>query len=187
MSVPDTRLEAYPIPDGRVEFDGKTWMYDTGGALVPVEAIKPQHLLEDERTRIIMRFAVDLSQRIARFKNYTITELGMFDELLAQEYGVVKLGNRPARDGKRAGKGNRTYKTLDGLLEVKVRVQERIEFGPELQVAKMLVDECLIEWSADARPELRAIITDAFNVDQEGRISTSAIYRLLRRSDADPR
>jgi hypothetical protein len=108
-----------------------------------------------------------------------MTDLGEFDALLEQEYGVTKKGNR--------GKGNRSYKTHDGLMEVEVRVQDRIEFGPELQIAKHLVDECLNEWSADARPEIRAVITDAFNTDQEGRINRTAIFSLLRLSIEDPR
>ena len=126
-----------------------------------------------------MGFAIALSEQIARFKGHTMTDLGEFDALLEQEYKVTKRGNR--------GKGNRSYKTHDGLMEVEVRVQDRIEFGPELQIAKQIVDECLNEWSADARAEIRAIITDAFNTDQEGKINRTAIYSLLRLAIEDPR
>lgn len=164
---------------GVIHVGGKPYMEDTKGALVPLELIKPQVLLEDELVRKVMDFAVALSEQVARFKGHTMTDLGEFDALLDQEYGVQKRGNR--------GKGNRSYKTHDGLMEVEVRVQERIEFGPGLQTAKHLVDECLNEWSADARPEIRAIITDAFNTDQEGRINRAAIFSLFRLDIDDPR
>lgn len=181
MSVHQTEFAPHPIPDGIIMVGDKKYMADPRGALVPVEMIKPQFLLEDEIVRKIIGFALALSQQIARFKGHTMTDLGEFDALLSQEYGVIKRGNRAD------GRGNRSYKSFDGLMEVEVRIQDRIEFGPELQVAKQLVDECLNEWSADSRAEIRAIITDAFNVDQEGRINRSAIYGLLRLQIEDAR
>ena len=39
--------DRHPIPDGRTEINGRAYMADAKGALVPVELIKPQHLLED--------------------------------------------------------------------------------------------------------------------------------------------
>ncbi len=179
MNVPTNEFTPAPLSDGRICFGDKTYMEDAKGALVPIELIKPQVLLEDEIVRKIMSFAIALSQQVTRFKGHTMTDLGEFDALLEQEYGVTKKGNR--------GKGNRSYKTHDGLMEVEIRVQDRVEFGPELQIAKQLVDECLNEWSADARPEIRAVITDAFNTDQEGRINRTAIFSLLRLSIEDPR
>lgn len=166
-----------PIPDGITEVGGKQYMADAKGGLVPVELIKPQVMLEDETVRKIMGFALALSDQISRFKGHTVSDLGEFDALLAQEYEARKGGP----------KGNRSYKTHDGLFEVEVRVQDQVEFGPELQVAKTLVDECLNEWAEDARPEIRAIVTRAFNTDKEGRINRSEIFMLLRLDIEDER
>ena len=167
----------HPIPDGITEVGGKRYMADAKGALVPIELIKPQYLLEDELVRKVMGYALALSGQIGRFKGHTITDLGEFDALLAQEYGLKKGGP----------KGNRSYKTHDGLFEIEVRVQDQIEFGPELQIAKGLVDECLNEWAEDARPEIRAIVTRAFNTDKEGKINRSEIFMLLRLDIEDKR
>jgi hypothetical protein len=106
-----------------------------------------------------------------------MTDLGEFDALLAQEYNVKKGGP----------KGNRTYQSFDGLLKVEVKVADFIDFGPQLQVAKRLLDECLTEWSADSRPEIRAVITRAFNTDKEGQVNRSEIFMLLRLDIEDPR
>lgn len=172
-----TKFEPVPIPDGITEVGGKRYMEDAKGALVPVETIKPQHQLEDELVRKVMGFAIALSEQIGRFKGHTTTDLGEFDALLAQQYGVTKGGR----------KGNRSYKTHDGQFEIEVRVQDQVEFGPELQIAKGLVDECLNEWAEDARAELRAIVTRAFNTDKEGRINRSEIFMLLRLEITDER
>lgn len=166
-----------PMPTGMQDVNGKCYMPDAKGALVPVETIKAQHLLEDQVVRGIMAFALALSDQIKRFKGHTFTDLGEFDALLAQEYGLTKGG----------AKGNRTYSTHDGLWSVEVRVADLIDFGPELQIAKSLVDQCLNEWSADAPAELRALVTRAFNTDKEGKINRSDVFTMLRMDFADPR
>jgi hypothetical protein len=144
-------------------------MRDAKGALMPVSLIKPKDLLIDEVVRKIIGFACNASEGIARFKGHTFDDLGCLDNLLAQEYGA-KVGGT---------KGNRTYMSYDGLMKVQIRVADQLEFGPELQQAKVLVDECLTEWSADSRPEIRALITKAFYTDREGQINRSEIFTLL--------
>lgn len=62
---------------------------------------------------------------------------------------------------------------------------ELTDFGTELQIAKKLVDERLNEWSVDSRAEIKAIITCAFNTDQEGKIKCSEIFMLLRHQIED--
>lgn len=163
--------------DGIIDVKGKPYMTDAKGALVPIETIKPADKLEDEVVRKVLRFAGELSDQIARFRGHTMTDLGELDALLAQEYGVKKGGP----------KGNRTYLSFDGLMKVEVKVADFIDFGPQLQIAKRLLDECLTEWAADSRPEIRAVITRAFNTDKEGQVNRSEIFMLLRLDIDDPR
>lgn len=172
-----SQFAPHSIPNGVTQVGGKPYMADAKGGLVPVELIKPQHQLEDEIVRKIMGHAIALSAQLGRFKGHTYEDLGEFDALLLQEYGVTKGGK----------KGNRSYKTFDGLYEIEIRVQDQVEFGPELQIAKTLVDECLNEWAEGARPEIRAIVTRAFNTDKEGRINRSEIFMLLRLNIEDGR
>lgn len=172
-----TSFTPHPIPSGVVDVNGKPYMADAKGGLWPVEVVKAQHKLEDELVRKIMGFALALSAQVTRFRGHTFTDLGEFDALLSQEYGATKGGP----------KGNRSYSTHDGLFEIQVRVQDQIDFGPELQTAKSLVDACLNEWSEDARPEIRAIVTRAFNTDKEGKINRSEIFMLLRLEIEDAR
>ncbi|WP_186390175.1 DUF3164 family protein [Stappia sp. TSB10P1A] len=163
--------------DGVIDIAGKPYMTDAKGAFVPLETIKPAHKLEDEVVRRIMRFADELSGQIGRFRGHTMTDLGELDALLAQEHGLTKGGP----------KGNRTYQTFDGLMRVTVQVADYVDFGPQLQIAKRLLDECLTEWSADSRPEIRAVITRAFNTDKEGQVNRAEIFMLLRLDIEDPR
>jgi len=172
-----TQFDPAPIPPATVEVGGKPFMYDSKGSLVPVDLVKPQHKLEDQTVRAIMGHAVALSDQVARFKAHVFEDLGAFEALLAEEY-EAKIGGP---------KGNKTLMSHDGLYKISVQVADHIAFGPELQIAKQLVDECLNEWSADARQELRAIVTRAFNTDKEGQINRSEIFMLLRLEIADER
>lgn len=162
---------------GATMVNGKEYMADAKGNLVPLELIKPADKLEDEVVRKVISFAKELSAQIGRFRGHTMTDLGEFDALLQQEYSLIKGGK----------KGNRTYQTFDGLKKVVVQISDFIDFGPQLQTAKTLLDECLNEWAADSRPEIRAIITRAFNTDKAGQVNRSEIFMLLRLDIEDPR
>jgi hypothetical protein len=170
--------ETQGFDDGITSIDGKDYMTDPKGALMPVELVKPQHKLEDETVRKVVGYARELNAQIGRFRGHTMTDLGEFDALLDQEYG----GRARA-----SIKGNRSYQTYDGLMKVQVQVADKVDFGPELQVAKGLIDECLTEWADDARPEIRAVVTRAFNTDKEGQINRSEVFMLLRLDIEDQR
>ncbi|ESY48988.1 MULTISPECIES: DUF3164 family protein [unclassified Mesorhizobium] len=154
------------------------WINHQGG-YTSDELVKPKDKLEDQTVRKILKFARDLSAQVARFKIHTMSDLAALDQLVAEQYGFVKRGNK--------GKGNRTYMSYDGLLQVTVQVAEFMDFGSELQIAKTLIDECLTEWAADSRPEIQTIVTRAFNTDQEGKVNRSEILMLLRLAITDPR
>nr|DAO37958.1 MAG TPA: Protein of unknown function (DUF3164) [Caudoviricetes sp.] len=166
-----------PDENGIIVMNGKKFMADHRGIPVPLEFIRPQHKLEDETVRKIIRFVDEESARITRLRGNTMNDLGAFDALLGQEYGLTRGGP----------KGNRTYQTFDTLKKVVVQVSDFVDFGPELQIAKAIIDECLNEWSADAAPEIRAIVTRAFNTDKEGKINRAEIFMLLRLDITDER
>lgn len=169
-----TTIEA---PAGVVLVNGKSYMPDAKGNLVPVETIRAADKLEDETVRKVMGHARELSAQITRFKQHTFDDLGDYEALLEQEYGATKGG----------AKGNKTFMTFDGLMKVSVQVQDAIDFGSQLQIAKGLIDECLTEWAADSRPEIRAIVTRAFNTDKAGKINRAEIFMLLRLDIEDVR
>lgn len=165
------------IPDGVEDVNGKEYMADAKGSLVPVELIKDADLLEDQTVRSIMGYAIALSDQMARFRGHTMTDLGELDSLLAEKYDLKKGGK----------KGNCTYMTFDGLMKVQVQVADLLDFGPQMHIAKGLFDECLNERSEDADPVIRALITDVFRTDKEGQVSREAIFKLMRLKVEDPR
>jgi len=160
-----------------IDLDGKGYLRNAKGGLDPVELVKPAKRLEDDCVRKMIEFAVDLNAQVTRFHGHCFEDIGAFEALLAEDYGT-KIGGR---------KGNMTLMSYDGCLKVQVQVADRIDFGPELQIAKTLLDECMNEWAAESRPEIRAIITRAFNTDKEGQINRAELFMLLRLEIEDAR
>jgi hypothetical protein len=68
-----------------------------------------------------------------------------------------------------------------------VQIGENISFGPELQAAKSLVDECLRDWTDGARSEIRTLVDRAFQVDKEGKINRGELLGLRRMEFDDDR
>jgi hypothetical protein len=143
---------------------------DSKGRLVPEKLVKPQEKLEDQTVRKILGFALPLSAQIARFKDHSVSDLAAFRSLLAEEYG----------DSRGGAKGNVTLTSYDGCVQVKIQIADRIEFGPELQVAKSLIDQCITKWSDGSRDEIKVLVNDAFQVSKEGTINMDNVLRLRR-------
>ena len=171
----ETQAEA--LPPGVTEVGGKRYMMNPQGHMVPLELVRPEDQLEDQTVRKIIGFAEEESQRLARFKGHTFDDVVTHVSLIAERYGV-------ARGGK---KGNVTLTSYDGCQKVLVQVQDVLTFGPELQVAKDIVDECITSWSGDAPAEIRALVQHAFQTDKEGRINRAALFNLRRlKIDREP-
>lgn len=153
-----------------VEFAGDWYLRDAKGSLVPIAAVKPVDLLIDELVRTEVAEARELSELLAAFKVRSFERVGALQALLAQQYDA-KLGGK---------KGNITLPAYDGCAKVQVAVSDILELGPEIQMAKALIDECVREWSADSRVEIRALVDRVFAVDKEGQISHSGLFMLLR-------
>lgn len=173
----DVLGERDAVNAGIIEVAGDKYMRDGRGNLKVISQLKPQRLLEDEMVRKVMRFARELSDQIRRFKGHTFEDLAAFQSLLEQQYGAKAGG----------AKGNVTFSTFDETMKVEVKIADQIAFGPELQAAKKLVDECLVEWGADSHEALRSLVTNVFSVEKEGQINRGELFSLLALDVADER
>ena len=161
----------------KVMIDGKNYWKDANGALKPDELVKPIDKERDELVRSFVALAEEHSMAMKRFKRMVFDDVGAFISLSAQKYGV-RIGG---------AKGNVTLFTYDGSYKMQLAVQEHIRFDERIHAAKALIDECLHDWSEGAKPELKALIDNAFEVDKEGNLSTAKILSLRRVEIADKR
>lgn len=150
---------------------------NAAGHLIPVDQIKPLDMLRDELVQELFKSAMELKKTCEVFRASALKKIDSLVALAAQEHGVTMGG--PV--------GNLSLQSFDGAVKVLRAVEKYISFDEQLHVAKALIDECIKEWTAGARQELRAIIDDAFKVDSKGKLSVDRILGLRRLNIEDPR
>jgi len=153
------------------------YMKDSRGRMVPESLVKPIDKARDELVREIVGGSLAIADQLRSFKEHSINDVHAFIDISAEQYGV-SIGGR---------KGNVTLTSYDGEYRVLLAVEERISFDERIQAAKALIDECLREWTAGSRSELRVLINDAFAVDKQGKINTQRVLGLRKLEISDPR
>lgn len=153
------------------------WMQDSQGRWVPPSQISPVDRARHELVTRLAESADDLSQSMAFFKGMAFDAIAKFIDTSCSQYGA-KLGG---------AKGNVVLYSFDGSIKIERRFVETLRFGEQLQAAKALIDECLMDWTQDGRDEIRVIVQDAFRTDSKGDVSTSKIFSLRRHKFDDPR
>ncbi len=149
------------------------YMMNGKGHLIPESKVRDQHKLMDQTVRKIFDYADDLSAQIARFKGHTYDDLAALTDLLREKYGADKGGAH-----KGTGKGNMSFTSFDGRMKVVVAVSDHLDYGPELQVAKELLDDFLADEAKTASDAIRAVINQVFNVEKPGRVNREALFAL---------
>jgi putative sulfate transport protein cysZ len=161
----------------KVMIEGKEYWRDAKGNLTPAELVKDIDKARDALVHEWVERGRDLSKAISHFKEGIFGDVQAFIELSAEKYGAKVGGN----------KGNVTLFSYDGKYKIQRAINESLQFDERIQAAKVLIDECLNEWSEGSRPELKALIERAFNVDKEGNLNTSRILGLRRVEIQDSR
>lgn len=146
------------------------YMTDAQGRKVPVSTIRPEVRLENVTVIDLIGRAERLHSSIEMFKTIAFDELDAFVSLLAEKYKVAKGGR----------KGNVTFTSFDGQMKVVISSNDFLSFGPELKIAKELVDECIKDWGNGQNDRIVALVNHAFRVDSEGRVNKDDILSLRR-------
>lgn len=143
---------------------------DTNGRLVPTDLIKDIDKARHELVSDIVAKSRELNLLLVAFKAQTFADIGAFVELSAEKYGA-KVGGT---------KGNITLMSFDGKFKIVRQMQENLSFDERLQAAKSLIDDCINDWTQGSRAEIKVLIDNAFQVNKEGKISTSRVLGLRR-------
>lgn len=167
-SVIRHKTHLYTIPEG--------YMRDGSGRLVPTDLISDIDKMRDDLVQEIVLKAQDTSHILKQFKTQTMDDINAFVELSAEKYGA-KLGGQ---------KGNLTLMSFDGTYKIQRSISEKLVFDERLQIAKELVDVCILRWSESSRPEVKALIEHAFQTDKQGNINTARIFSLMKLEIKDP-
>lgn len=149
---------------------------DKNGNPVPERIIDPYKLEQDDFVNALIIIAKTQQVQLKEFKEFAFGECAAFLELLGEKYNVEKGGR----------KGNVTYTSFDGQRQVVVAMQDNITFGPELQIAKQLIDKYLHGLTEGANDELKVFVNDVFEVDKQGKLNKRRILDLRQYSINHP-
>lgn len=162
MTEPTTPTTAAAVPEGHKR--------DAKGLLWPLQLIAPIDQARDALVAELVAGAKATSKALADFKRSAFGDIHAFATLSAEQY-EVKLGGK---------KGNISLYSFDGRYKILLAIADNIVFDERLQAAKALIDECVADWSKGTRPEIVALVQQAFDVDKEGNINTGRILGLRR-------
>jgi hypothetical protein len=152
------------------------YMTDSQGRQVPVELVSEIDKLRDQTVRSIAGEALKMRDVLSAFKGRIRDDIYTFVDLSFQRFGKAYGGK----------KGNITLTTFDGKYRLVVAMDDTVVFDERLQVAREIIGGCLDKWSDGARPEIRMLVNDAFQVDKTGKISTARVLGLRRLEIRDP-
>ena len=163
--------------DGIQIIDGREFMADAQGRLVPLGSVSGKDKLIDQAVRKIIGYGYPLSEQIRRYKDHTFADIAALKELIFEQYGANIGGS----------KGNIINMSFNGCLKVTLQIADYISFGMELQAAKSLIDECMRDWTSEAGDEIKTVILNAFEVDSQQQVKPAKILPLLRYDIQDER
>ena len=150
------------IPDG--------YMKNSRGDLVKAENIKPIDLLKDQAAVAIAEKAKELHMELIKFKRIALDDISSLIEVAGAEHGVILGGE----------KGNTTLTSFDGRYKIQRSYQEKIDFGPELQVAKEMFERYAKHKEVELGEDGLILIDMAFRRSRNGQISVSRLLELLQ-------
>lgn len=148
---------------------GDFWI-DKKGELVHNEIVPTVDIMKDKLVEDLITVAKDASQILHSFKVEAFSEVEKYYELLMRKYHI---------DGKKSSKkGNLTLENYSATAKVMISVSDRIAFDEKLGIAKAKIDEYLHEVTKNASPDVKTLITKAFEVDKKGDINAKKILAL---------
>lgn len=151
-----------------VSIGDKTYYEEEDGSLTPEGVMKPQRVLEDDFVRTVALGALAVNGSLSRYKKMTLSEGYGLLGVLGQDYGDARVNA-----GTRV-----TFHTVRRDWRVEIASADRIAFGPTIVVAQSLLNEWV--QAEEGSEVLKAAITSAFGLDDQGRLRVSEVLRLRR-------
>lgn len=168
----ERRMKAY---EQALQLDKPDFYVNTRNFQVPADQMKPQDILKHDLVLEQIGEAKRLSQMHSDFKRKSFSEVNDLISLVASEYDT-KFGG---------AKGNISLTSFDGKFQISVKIDDQINFGPEIDIAKQLINEVIDEELADSSGFIVQLVRDAFETDKQGNYNKIRILALRKYREAN--
>jgi len=146
------------------------------GYKVPESDMLPQDILKNELVVEHIAEAQRLSKAHDEFKRKVFSDIQDFVALLSDHYGIDDKSDR----------GNLTMTSFDGKSKIMIGIDDQIEFGVEIDLAKRLINEVIENELDGASAFLRQVVMDAFEANKHGSYNKTRILALRKYRRAHP-
>lgn len=143
------------------------WLDDRGRP-VPEQYIPATDKKRDQLVERTFKKVVKLSEKIAETKCEIVGSIDKYLDELAKENRV-----------RENWKGNILLQNFDKSLCIERRIDDNIGFDEKLQMVKTIVDKWIAGRLDGIDENLGKVITQAFNVDKQGRVNTAMLMKLM--------
>lgn len=152
--------------------DKGNWI-DPQGNHIPDKYIPPHERREDALVMNIAEPMLAISEAMEQSKAIIMQAVSGYLADLAAENGEEALN-----DG-----GNYTWRDFSGFYKVELKNAKIQQFDDRIKVAAQKLERVIDGWAVGAagRDELKALATEAFESDEQGRISPGKVFRLQKR------
>lgn len=136
---------------------------------IPEANVDPVAKKRDAAVTRMLAEARELEAKMRLVKEKILNEVMQYITELQAANGIKKQET----------KGNYTLSDYANLNQVEVSINNVVEFDERLNLAKSLIDKCLIKWTKRGNQNVRAIVNDAFDVDKKGNVNKMRIFSLM--------
>lgn len=143
------------------------WL-DEKGRPIPEQYIPATDKKRDALVERTFKKVVKLAEKIAETKVEIVGSIDKYLDEIAKENRV-----------RENWKGNILLQNFDKSLVVERRIDDHIGFDEKLHMVKTIVDKWLHDRLDGIDENLGKVITQAFNVDKQGRVNTAMLMKLL--------
>ena len=147
------------------------------GDEVPLSTIAAHEIKRHEIVMKLIKQSTALQEHTQKQKKSIFSQIERFLTACYENNGIRYEGK----------KGNFTLFSYDQQYKIVFSTPEDLMFTEELQVALKAMRECVQDWIADGRDELRTLLQDLMNVDRQGRINRYQVIRFFKIESQDPR
>ena len=132
--------------------------------------VRPERLAEHYLVEELIGEALEMQGLLALFKAKVFDRIETFRQEVAARYDAKFGGVR----------GGLTVRNFSDTLRVSISQGDTMTFGPELEAAKSLIDECLQDWTSGGNANVQMLVNDAFHVGENKRVRIDRVLGLRR-------
>lgn len=143
---------------------------DGAGQPIPAKYVDKVAKKRDAVVAKIVKKALAEEARLMSLKKDFMAEIDGYLDWLVEVNGTEALN-----DG-----GNYKLSGFSQDMRVTLKVQKFLDLDERIHIVKQKLDDCLTRWSQGGNNNLKAVVFEAFKVDQQGRFDTMRVLSLRR-------